>query len=138
MTFSRTLIAAAALLPLLGLASPVQAQPAPQQQPATPQQPAPPVQPQTGTRAYQQSQEWANLPKMVLERQFSGPLQDTVIQRWRDPVDGTLCYIYLPISAPHSPPNATGFVQYGSNAIGSISCQPATAASRNGTPARRP
>lgn len=61
---------------------------------------------------------------MILERQFAGPLQDTVIQRLRDPVDGTVCYLYLPISAPHSPPTATGFVQYGPNIIGSINCLP--------------
>lgn len=85
-----------------------------QQQPAQ----APPQQ-------FQQSGEWAKLPKMVLERQFAGPLQDTVIQRLRDPVDGTICYLYLPISAPHSPTTATGFVQYGSNIIGSINCVPA-------------
>ncbi len=62
---------------------------------------------------------------MILERQFAGPLQDTVIQRLRDPVDGTICYLYLPISAPHSPTTATGFVQYGPNIIGSINCLPA-------------
>ena len=61
---------------------------------------------------------------MILERQFAGPLQDTVIQRLRDPVDGTICYLYLPISAPHSPTTATGFVQYGPNTIGSINCVP--------------
>jgi hypothetical protein len=49
-------------------------------------------------------------------------LQDTVIQRWRDPVDGTICYVYLPITAPHTPPTPQGFVQYGANTIGSISC----------------
>lgn len=65
------------------------------------------------------------MPKMIIERQFAGPLADTVIQRLRDPVDGTICYLYLPISAPHSPANATGFLQYGSNTIGSITCQPA-------------
>ena len=84
-----------------------------QQQPAQ----APPQQ-------FQQSAEWAKLPKMILERQFAGPLQDTVIQRLRDPVDGTICYLYLPISAPHSPTTATGFVQYGPNTIGSINCVP--------------
>jgi hypothetical protein len=84
-----------------------------QQQPA---QPAP--------QQFQQSAEWEKLPKMLLERQFSGPLQDTVIQRLRDPVDGTICYLYLPISAPHSPATATGFVQYGPNTIGSINCMP--------------
>jgi hypothetical protein len=87
-----------------------------QQQPAQPA-PAPPQQ-------FQQSAEWAKLPKMILERQFAGPLQDTVIQRLRDPVDGTICYLYLPISAPHSPTTATGFVQYGPNIIGSINCVP--------------
>jgi hypothetical protein len=65
---------------------------------------------------------WAQLPRMQLERQFAGPLQDTVIQRWRDPADGTVCYIYLPITAPHSPPTGSGYVQYGANTIGSISC----------------
>jgi hypothetical protein len=65
---------------------------------------------------------WAQLPRMQLERQFAGPLPDTVIQRWRDPADGMICYTYLPISAQHSVPTATGFVQYGPNAIGSISC----------------
>src|SRR5665647_3377833 len=84
-----------------------------QQQPA---QPAP--------QQFQQSAEWGKLPKMILKRQFAGPLQDTVIQRLRDPVDGTICYLYLPISAPHSPPTATGFVQYGPNIIGSINCVP--------------
>jgi hypothetical protein len=52
----------------------------------------------------QQSTDWANLPSMELERQFGGALQDTVVQRWRDPVDGTICYIYLPITAVHSAP----------------------------------
>jgi hypothetical protein len=70
---------------------------------------------------------WAQLPRMQLERQFAGPLQDTIIQRWRDPVDGTVCYIYLPITAQHSPPGPAGFVQYGANLIGSISCVAPTA-----------
>jgi len=65
---------------------------------------------------------WAKLPRMQLERQFAGPLQDTIIQRWRDPVDGVVCYIYLPITAAHTPPTASGFVEYGANSIGSISC----------------
>ena len=58
---------------------------------------------------------------MQLERQFAGPLQDTLIQRWRDPGDGTVCYIYLPITAAHSSPTQDGFVQYGANVIGTIS-----------------
>jgi hypothetical protein len=69
-----------------------------------------------------QQTEWAKLPKMQLERQFAGPLQDTIIQRWRDPVDGTVCYIYLPITAAHSPPTPAGYVQYGANTIGTVSC----------------
>jgi hypothetical protein len=70
----------------------------------------------------QQPMGWNQLPRMQLERQFAGPLQDTVIQRWRDPADGTICYIYLPITAPHSLPTPSGYVQYGANTIGSISC----------------
>ena len=70
----------------------------------------------------QESPQWAKLPRMQLERQFAGPLQDTIVQRWRDPVDGTVCYIYLPITAAHSAPTASGFVQYGANTIGSIAC----------------
>jgi hypothetical protein len=70
----------------------------------------------------QQPSAWDQLPRMQLERQFAGPLQDTIIQRWRDPVDGSICYIYLPITAPHSPPTGSGYVQYGANTIGSISC----------------
>jgi hypothetical protein len=78
----------------------------------------------------QQAPTWAQMPRMQLERQFAGPLQDTIIQRWRDPVDGMICYIYLPITASHSPPTQSGYVQYGPNTIGSISCvtPPGTAA----------
>jgi len=78
--------------------------------------------PQSAQPAQQPSGEWAKLPRMQLERQFAGPLQDTLIQRWRDPVDGTACYMYLPITAAHSPPAQGGFVQYGANVIGTISC----------------
>ncbi|MGA9794459.1 MAG: hypothetical protein WBQ17_02880 [Rhizomicrobium sp.] len=65
-----------------------------------------------------------NPPRMQLQAQYAGPLRDTVVQRWRDPVDGTVCYMYLPIVVQHSPPTPTGFVQYGANTIGSISCIP--------------
>lgn len=92
--------------------------------PASAQQQPAPAAPQAPSAQHQESGEWAKLPKMVLERQFAGPLQDTVIQRLRDTLDGTICYLYLPISAQHSPPTATGFVQYGANVIGSISCMP--------------
>jgi len=90
--------------------------------------------------AQQQSGEWAKLPRMQLERQFAGPLQDTIVQRWRDPADGTICYIYLPITAEHTPPTPSGFVQYGPNTIGSLSClappPPANAVQKR--PARAP
>jgi len=58
---------------------------------------------------------------MRLEAQYNGPLQDTTIQRWRDPVDGTICYIYLPIAVAHSA-GPEGLVQYGAANIGSMSC----------------
>jgi hypothetical protein len=94
--------------------------------PVAAQQPPPPAPPPQ--QQFQPSGDWAKLPRMQLERQFAGPLQDTVVQRLRDPVDGTICYLYLPISAPHSPTTATGFVQYGPNGIGSINCIPGTRA----------
>ncbi len=65
------------------------------------------------------------LQHMELEAQYAGPLRDTVIQRWRDPADGTICYVYLPVIVQHSPPTPMGPVQYGANGIGSISCVPA-------------
>jgi len=68
------------------------------------------------------SSAWSRYPRMQLERTFAGPLQDTIVQRWRDPESGFVCYLYLPITAQHSAPLANGFVQYGPNAIGSISC----------------
>ena len=105
----------AVVLPLAAFAQQQPSQPAPQQN--------------------QPSAEWSKLPRMQIERQFAGPLQDTVIQRLRDPVDGTICYLYLPISAPHSPVTATGFVQYGSSVIGSINCMPGPPAA---LPARKP
>ena len=61
-------------------------------------------------------------PHMELQAQYAGPLQDTIIQRWRDPIDGTVCYLYLPILVHHSPPTPSGFVEYGANGVGSISC----------------
>ncbi|HEX4040160.1 MAG TPA: hypothetical protein VHY10_00540 [Xanthobacteraceae bacterium] len=84
----------------------------------------------------QQGTQWAKLPRMQLERQFAGPLQDTVIQRWRDPVDGMICYIYLPITAAHSAPTASGFVEYGANIIGSISCLEPAASPKPAAPHR--
>jgi hypothetical protein len=81
-----------------------------------------------------QPTEWTKMPRMQLERQFAGPLQDTIVQRWRDSADGSVCYIYLPITAPHSPPVASGYVQYGANAIGSISCFAAPASGKAAPP----
>jgi hypothetical protein len=111
-------------------------------QPALAQQQPAPTMPQAAppppAKPFPQSAEWSNLPKMILERQFAGPLQDTVVQRLRDPVDGTICYLYLPISAPHSPTTATGFVQYGPNTIGSINCSPAAARAVAPATARKP
>ena len=63
------------------------------------------------------------LPRMQVIAQYGGPLQDTLIQRLRDPIDATICYLYLPIAVHHTPPGAeTGYVEYGANAVGSISC----------------
>ncbi len=94
------------------LAQSVFAQKAPQPAP----QPAPPP-----------ASNWDKLPRMQTERLFAGPLQDTIIQRWRDPVDGTVCYFYMPITVQHAAqPEANGYVRYDGNVIGSISCFPAT------------
>jgi hypothetical protein len=82
--------------------------------------------------------DWAKLPRMQLERQFAGPLQDTIVQRWRDPVDGMICYIYLPITAAHTPPTPSGYVQYGANSIGSISCAPGATDHATGKAPSRP
>jgi hypothetical protein len=97
--------------------------------------PSPPLHNNSLTSHNRSSPRPSKLPRMQLERQFAGPLQDTVIQRLRDPVDGTVCYLYLPISAPHSPVTATGFVQYGPNVIGSINCMPGAPAA---APGRKP
>ena len=107
-----------------------------QQPPVIPQQPpAVPQQAPQQTQA-QESELWSKMPRMQLERQFAGPLHDTLIQRWRDPVDGVVCYIYLPITAAHTPTTPSGFVQYGANTVGSISCfaaPPEAAAKRPAT-----
>jgi hypothetical protein len=105
------------------LAWPARAQQPPQQQP--PQQQAQP----------QAQSIWDKMPRMQLERQFAGPLQDTIVQRWRDPADGTVCYMYLPVTVQHTPPTPSGFVQYGANNTGSISCFESHAPAR---PARPP
>lgn len=103
----------------LGCAAVATAASAQQAQPPAPQQPS-----------QQETPRWDSLPLMKLEAFYRGPLMDTVIQRWRDPVDGSVCYIYLPISSEHAQTPSSPYVQYGSNQIGSISCfaQPVAAA----------
>ena len=58
---------------------------------------------------------------MLLERVYRGPLKDTVIERFRDPIDGSVCYVYTPISVPNAQ-SSGGYAQYGANSIGNISC----------------
>lgn len=58
---------------------------------------------------------------MLLERIYRGPIKDTIIERLRDPIDGSVCYLYLPISVPQQPP-AGGYAQYGAASLGNISC----------------
>jgi hypothetical protein len=107
------------------LTSPALAQ---QQRPA-----AAPPQPQPQA---QKPVTWEALPRMQLEQLFGGPLKDTVVQRWRDPQTGMVCYIYLPFTVQHTAPTVTGAVQYGANGIGSISCVEPIPAAPNvaGTP----
>jgi hypothetical protein len=86
----------------------------------------------------QQALTWEKMPGMQLEQQYAGPLKDTAIQRWRDPQSGFTCYLYLPFTVTHTPPSGNGYVQYGANTIGSISCvQPVPAARPSPPPARR-
>lgn len=59
---------------------------------------------------------------MELQGFYRGPLQDTVIQRWRDSETGAVCYIYMPIIAENTPTQGAPYVRYGANQIGSISC----------------
>ena len=69
------------------------------------------------------AQGWESFPTMILEQVYRAPLRDTVIQRWRDPVNSVICYVYLPISPPFVPAQpGNAFVQYGPTHIGSISC----------------
>jgi hypothetical protein len=72
----------------------------------------------------QQPVNWERMPRMTLEAEFAGPLRDTTIQRWRDQSADVVCYLYVPFTAQHSAPTASGYVQYGSNSIGTISCVP--------------
>src|SRR3954452_14205675 len=72
--------------------------------------------------ALAQAVKWGSIPTMQLEGLYRGPLRDTVVQRWRDPVGGNICYLFIPMGQEHAPANASGYVQYGPNTIGSISC----------------
>ena len=67
----------------------------------------------------------------LLEEQFKGPHQDTIIQRWVDKVRGNVCYLYIPITIPTLAPdqnspkpsdNKPAPAVYGPNGIGTISC----------------
>ena len=75
----------------------------------------------SASAAGQDQQQPPQFAHMELQGQFAGPLAGTIIQRWRDPVDGTICYIYLPMVVHHTPA-PSGYVEYGSNPIGAISC----------------
>lgn len=67
--------------------------------------------------------ETPRFPFMRLEAQYAGPFRDTVIQRWRDPIDGRVCYLYIPVRVKHEPVKSKDeIVDYGRNTIGSISC----------------
>jgi hypothetical protein len=123
---SRLLIAASAALAAVALASPVSAQRPASAQPAQAQQQgAGGAQPQPQQQVQQQqpaeaAPRWDGLPPMVLERVFRGPLRDTVVQRWRDPVDNSVCFIYLPMRAAIAGQGEQ--LVYGANTIGSLSC----------------
>jgi hypothetical protein len=87
-----------------------------------PQATAVPVPPAPTPPAAATGSEWNSFPTMLLEKVYRAPLRDTVVQRWRDPIDGSVCFLYIPISTPMLPQPAEGFMQYGPNQIGSISC----------------
>lgn len=61
------------------------------------------------------------LAPLTLTQQFSGPLQDTAIQRFIDPETGVVCYLYTPYTVPNGR-NERGQLVYGTNNIGNISC----------------
>jgi hypothetical protein len=111
MTATKWIVAAGIALTLLSVAGVAQAPKAQQ-----PQQPA--------QREPQEPVTWDRMPRMQLEASYAGPMKDTTIQRWRDPGLNVVCYLYVPFTAQHSPPTATGYVQYGPNIIGNISCVP--------------
>jgi hypothetical protein len=111
----KRIVTVGAALALLSVAALAQA---PRLQQQAQQQPQPQPQPQ----AQPQPVIWERMTRMQLEAEYAGPLKDTTIQRWRDPTADAVCYLYVPFTAQHSPPTATGYVQYGPNSIGAISC----------------
>lgn len=70
----------------------------------------------------------------ILEAQFAGPHQDTIIQRWVDKARNNTCYLYIPVVVPtlvssQDKNTQAGLSQatkqpkvYGANNLGSISC----------------
>ncbi len=74
------------------------------------------------------------LESFVLEAQFAGPHQDTIIQRWTDRAKNNTCYLYIPVvvptlASPQDQNKQAGVSQatkqpkiYGANNLGSISC----------------
>lgn len=104
------------LLLAMSAISPATAQPKP---PAAAPTATPPADPSPSAAT---SPVWGSFPTMLLEKVYRGPLRDTIIQRWRDPIDGSVCFLFIPISTPLLPQPAEGYMQYGPNQIGSISC----------------
>jgi hypothetical protein len=113
MSTSKWIIGVGAAMTLLSLAALAQA-PKPD-----PSRPAP---------GRQEPVLWERMPRMQLEAEYGGPMRDTIIQRWRDPGGNVVCYLYVPFTAQHSAPTPNGYVQYGANIIGTISCVPVLAA----------
>ena len=61
--------------------------------------------------------------RMNVEQEFAGPIANTMIHRWRDPTDGTVCYVYVPVPPrQYAISRASGFVRQVPDTIGSISC----------------
>lgn len=65
--------------------------------------------------------------QLLLDSQFPGPFQDTLIQRWVDKSNGNICYLYIPVIAPGETSYQANQTQpairvYGKNSIGTISC----------------
>lgn len=110
--------AAGLLIGLAAAGGATQVQAQPKAAPAPARAPARPA----AAPAQQAAPQWDSFPLMLLEKVYRGPLRDTIIQRWWDPIDGSVCFLYIPISTPLLPPPAEGYVQYGPNQIGSISC----------------